>query len=427
MRLLIFGALLFSSLVSAQYTVTINGPTSANHKEAYLYTLSGAKDIIQQKAAAQGNVWKFRVKEPYVGMMKFYIPSSNTAFRFVSENKDVDITFDLLQDKVAKISYNDPANRLMDEIQDVEKKKEIVLPALVQLTDFYKKDSPFGIALQKEINSLQNSNLTYKAADYPFINYFVTNSKKYLGGDNKTEMTNADIATFLASTNQMLETSSLMRPLLIQYLNNSPKSDLNGSIDQLLAKVNVESSRGQVILAELLDLFDAYGMEAQKEKYLSMAENLKCKIFDRLQTTLQANKNTAIGSKFANYTFQNTVHSSAKSIYDVAADKKVIVFWSSTCSHCESDLPVLMNRYQELKGKKVEIIGLSVDTDEKSYRDKASLYPWINSSELRGWNSSFVETYSVFATPTYYVLDANNVIVAKPNRAQDVLNYLQLK
>ena len=53
--------------------------------------------------------------------------------------------------------------------------------------------------------------------------------------------------------------------------------------------------------------------------------------------------------------------------------------------------------------------------------------PWINDSELRGWNSSYPETYNVHATPSYFILDANNKIISKPDHANDVLEYFKLK
>ncbi len=54
------------------------------------------------------------------------------------------------------------------------------------------------------------------------------------------------------------------------------------------------------------------------------------------------------------------------------------------------------------------------------------MLPWINDSELRGWNSTAAEQYNVRATPTYFVLDSNNKIIAKPNRAADVISFLKL-
>ena len=55
------------------------------------------------------------------------------------------------------------------------------------------------------------------------------------------------------------------------------------------------------------------------------------------------------------------------------------------------------------------------------------LLPWINDTELKGWYSSYVETYNIHATPTFYVVDASNKIVATPDNFLEVLNFLGLK
>ena len=114
-----------------------------------------------------------------------------------------------------------------------------------------------------------------------------------------------------------------------------------------------------------------------------MAKGLKCTINDRLASTLKSNAATDIGAVFPAYKFHSAVNTNAKSIADVKADKKVIVFWSSTCSHCENELPQLLTKYKDLQAKNIQIIGMSLDTDKNAYTTKIAAFPWINDSELR--------------------------------------------
>jgi len=51
----------------------------------------------------------------------------------------------------------------------------------------------------------------------------------------------------------------------------------------------------------------------------------------------------------------------------------------------------------------------------------------VNDSELRGWNSSYTDLYNIHATPTYFILDANNKIISKPDHVGDVLEYFKVK
>ena len=224
----------------------------------------------------------------------------------------------------------------------------------------------------------------------------------------------------------MLETSSLMRPVLLAYLNVGPSTNVSADVDKLLKAVNTETPRGQTVLSELIEIFDVYEMKDLKNKYLTEATNLKCTINDRLAGTIAINKNTEIGAKFPDYVFNKPTKTSAKSLAAVKADKKVIVFWASTCSHCEAELPKLIEKYNAMKAQKIEVIAFSLDSEKAAYDNKVNNLPWINDSELKGWYSSYADTYNVRATPTYFVLDANNTIIAKPDHAADVISYLKL-
>lgn len=428
-KIYILSAVLAAFSLQAQFTVTVQTPAEFKDQDAILYTLNGSKDIIVTKEQSKNNTWTFKYPSHYMGMMKVYFPSSNNAVSFISENKNVSIKLDVQNNKVKDVLYLDEANDLMSKQQEGSQKKELILPALSQIKEYYKDNTDFGKALKTEINRLSGANNTIDAAQHPFISYYNTNYSKFLSNsvDPAKKVTQDDIINFLDKSNDMLESSSMLRPVLVSYLNTGGNTDVGASVDKLLDRLKVETPRGQTVLSELIDIFDAYDMEEFKTKYLTLAKNLKCTINDRLASTLKSNANIEMGAAFPNVKFQSAVNTSAKSLYDVKADKKVIVFWSSTCSHCETELPQLLAKYNDLKAKNIQIIGLSLDTDKNSYTQKIAAFPWINDSELRGWNSSYVETYNVHATPTYFILDANNKIINKPDHVGNVLEYFKLK
>ncbi|MBS1573645.1 MAG: TlpA family protein disulfide reductase [Bacteroidetes bacterium] len=418
---------LLSISVFGQFQVKITAPSHFSSEEAILYTLMGSKDVIVSKGIKQNNQWKFKVPTNYVGMMKVYFPEINGTINFISENKDVEFGFDVEKNKITQVYYQDAANELMDKVQDIEQKKEIILPALYQINEYYKKSSDFKTAVNTEINRL-STQLNIDPLKYPFVSYYNLNYNKFLVKEvSKPEPSTADIIQFINNSNEYLESSSLLRPILVSLLNKAPKTNVDSIVDTLLTKVNVETPRGQVVLSELIDVFDAYGMNNLKSKYLSLAKNLKCTISDRLSKTIKQNENTEIGAVFPDYIFQNAKKTNAKSLHSINAKNKIIVFWSSTCSHCETELPKLIPIYTELKKRNVEIIGFSLDTDNKTYTDKTSVFPWVDTTELKGWNSNFVETYNVHATPTFFILDEKNKIIDKPDHVQDVLQYFNLK
>lgn len=418
-------SLMMINSVSAQFKVEIEAPPSFAPKEVYLYTLSGSKDLLESKEVRKGNSWQINVAKPYTGMMKLYFPEDNISMNFISENKNVKLKFDVAQGKITNVEYLDDSNFAMNNLQDIQQKKEFILPALNQMKDYYKPNTDFGKALDTEINRLSNSSLD--VTKYPFVSYYNTNYSKFLEKNAaKKPLTHEEIIDFLTKSNDMLETSSLLKPVLIAYLNVGPSTKVTADIDALLKAVNVETPRGQTVLSELIEIFDTYDMKDLKTKYLTQASNLKCTINERLSSTIATNKNTEIGAVFPNQVFVQATNTSAKSLTDVKSDRKVIIFWSSTCSHCEAELPTILEKYNAMKAKNIQVIGLSLDNEKASYQNKVKNLPWINDSELKGWYSSYVDKYNVHATPTYFVLDANNKIIAKPDHAADVISYLKL-
>ncbi len=426
-KFVLLSALGFFFSAQAQFKIAIETPAEFAPKEAYIYTLDGSKDILNTKINRSGNNWDMTISKPYSGMMKVFFPETNASFNLISENKDVKVKLQTTKDKITQIDFLDEPNILMSSIQDNQQKKEFILPALYQIKEYYKQESAFGKALNTEILTLSDPNPD--VSKYPFVNFYNTNYSRFVEKSaTKTPVTEKEIQTFLMNSNELLETSSLMRPVLVSYLNMaSTGSNVSGSVDTLLKAVNTETPRGQTVLSELIDIFDVYGMNDLKTKYLTDAKNLKCTINERLSSTIKSNSNVEIGAKFPNYKFVNATNTSTKSIYDVKAKNKILIFWSSTCSHCEKELPEILEKYNELKNLNVEVIGLSLDSDKVSYSNRISSLPWINDSELKGWYSSYVETYNVHATPTYFVLDADNKIVAKPDHAKDALTYFKLK
>lgn len=370
-----------------------------------------------------GNAWQLQHPKAYTGMMKVYFPAAKSSLSFISENKDVKLSLKSAGSKISEVVYGDAANRLMDEVQTRQRNREVILPALVQMKEYYPPSSAFGQAMATEISNL-NTTLPVDAAVNPFVAFYSSNYSKFVNESAKPSQ--EALLKFVSSAGPMLESSTLLRPVLEVYLKNAG-SDFDGAVSRLLTAVNAESPRGQVVLSELIDLFDAYGMSDRKEKYLALAQNMKCTIFDRLALTMTANKNTEIGATFPDYTFANAKNTTAKKLSDVQAVKKVVIFWSSTCSHCEAELPQLLPFYKDLKAKNIEVIGFSLDNDRAAYENRIKDFPWVNDSELKGWYSSYGDTYNVKATPTYFVLDGKNRILAKPDHIGDLMKYLQLQ
>ena len=425
MKKIVLWAVLFGAgMVSAQFKVNIEAPDSFAKNQVIIYELGGSKDFITAQASKKNGKWQVNIPKNYMGRMKAYFPENNKSVSFISENKDVEMKLKIdAENNISGVDFLDKSNAKMDKVMHLQQRQTRVLPALQQIKAFYEEGSDFGKALAKEIALLQNEETI--GAGHPFIAYYLENSK-YALQDANPPLTTDNFIDFLANSGEMLETSSLMRPALINFLRSTTPTTVNKEVDKLLERVDVKTSRGQTILSELLAIFDAYGLEEQKEKYYQQASNLTCSINRNLAGSIKSIKNTSIGAVMPDYTFTaNVTNAKAKKLSAVKADKKVVLFWASTCPHCLSELPIILENYKKLKQKNIEVVAFALDTDMKLYKEKTAPLPWINDTELKGWQSSYAETYNVHATPTYYVLDKNNKIIEKPANFSAFLSTLE--
>ena len=133
-------SILLLSPLHAQFLITVEAPASFTPKEVYVYTLNGSKDFLNTKSLRSGNQWQIKVKEPYRGMIKLFFPENNVSLNLISENKDVRLKFDVAQGKITEVHYLDESNALMNSLQDIQQKKEMMLPVLFQMKEYYKSN-----------------------------------------------------------------------------------------------------------------------------------------------------------------------------------------------------------------------------------------------------------------------------------------------
>ena len=106
-----------------------------------------------------------------------------------------------------------------------------------------------------------------------------------------------------------------------------------------------------------------------------------------------------------------------------AADNYVLIFWSSTCSHCLHELPKLHAALTEEHQTSVLAVGL--EEDNTSWKEEISKLPHFRHAiSLGKWESEYADLYNIQQTPTYYVLDKDKSIIARPNSYEDVLEFL---
>jgi thiol-disulfide isomerase/thioredoxin len=101
------------------------------------------------------------------------------------------------------------------------------------------------------------------------------------------------------------------------------------------------------------------------------------------------------------------------------AKNYLLVFWSTECSHCLKEIPELYRFLQDKKNLKV--IAFAMEKNDLGWKKlKVTLPNWQHILGLNKWQNKTALNYNIRATPTYFILDTDKKIIAKPYRLKDL-------
>jgi len=212
--------------------------------------------------------------------------------------------------------------------------------------------------------------------------------------------------------------TSLIFKYIIQYATNTyEKSDIMGMDAVFVCIAENYYSKGK-----------AYWLEDDKVK--------------DIVEMYEVRKNLIVGVKAANIILMD-LDSNWQSMYDIKSKYTVVVFWSPTCGHCKTEIPKLHDFYLEWKDKGVSVYSVGTVFDNEKWPEfiKEHNLTWINVSDNPEINKNaykyiregkttlsslnFRDTWDVFSTPQYYLLDENKVIIAKKIGSEQLPDFIE--
>lgn len=106
------------------------------------------------------------------------------------------------------------------------------------------------------------------------------------------------------------------------------------------------------------------------------------------------------------------------------AAQYILIFWSSTCSHCLKELPAL---HAELKVyENVTILAVGLEDDQTNWeREIKNLLNFKHALAIGKWESEYAGLFGIKQTPTYFILDRDKRFVAKPADDKEVVSFLE--
>ncbi|QLE00752.1 redoxin domain-containing protein [Galbibacter sp. BG1] len=193
------------------------------------------------------------------------------------------------------------------------------------------------------------------------------------------------------------------------------------NIDFIASKVDDNFSVKKSIMESLWNDF-SQEENAEVANYIADTYLLKlAKAYNdqKLIMAINAFQKTGIGAKVPNFNLGNS-----QTLYDLEeANNYLLIFWSSTCSHCLKEIPEVKDflNSHNVSTKQLQVVAFGLEDDEHPWKDTIKNYPdFIHVFGAGKWDNQTAVEYSIMATPTYFLLDNSKRILAKPETLEDL-------
>jgi len=435
--------LLFTSLVEAQHTVKGTMQPADNFSWIVLYQLKGSKQDYIANATIENGTFSFTIpKDKTSGIYRMVYNLKNQLFvDFIYDSEDVELTFNPKQ-----------PNQLIEFTKS--KNNQIYLTYLKAISKPQQKLDSLQIAYFKDTKSRKiekayktNKKLLDKAqqefeltSNNILANHFIKASARYNAEtpvkipEDYLKSVKTHFFDAINFNNKTLLNSAFINDKIndfIFYMNNSDdKATLNKlrkeSITTVLDKIKNNKELSRDIQEGLL-----YNFAQQQNigltnhmlnSYIQLPKELQDVAFIG---DIKGQLKTAVGNIAPNILWSE--NNKSQSLHMLSnSNYYLVIFWSSTCSHCLKELPLLEKFLKNKKDVKVLAIGLETEKSKASWQTEISNYNnWTHIYGKDKWKNKFARDYGVNATPSFYILDAKKKILAKPDDVEELKVFLE--
>ncbi|MFO8129659.1 MAG: DUF5106 domain-containing protein [Bacteroidales bacterium] len=114
------------------------------------------------------------------------------------------------------------------------------------------------------------------------------------------------------------------------------------------------------------------------------------------------------------------------SLYESRHDYTLILFWTTTCGECRTELKALKQWYEKTP-LDIEVFSVNTDTSLNAWKNFISDHdhPWINVNGTRSVSQDYHTLYDIYKIPTSYLLNDDMKIIAKHLSIDQIIGFLQ--
>jgi thiol-disulfide isomerase/thioredoxin len=324
---------------------------------------------------------------------------------FFSYIKNINIKY-LEQDSIQKLYYADNKNKSLVKAYQ-EKTTEIQA-----YQNFFEKEARNTLAYHFIQSYKKSSPVAPPASKDAYYQYLKENYLQHI-----------------AFTDTVLHNSSFIVDRLNEYLfdlNEAIAKRQNTALDTNMvnlafSKLPASTFKNEVMYAITNSAFDPYSSQYDvllNHLYERYYQQIPAEICNPEFTKMLLSKlQVIVGKKAPN------IAMTGQSLYQLKADSTLVIFWSTTCSHCMKEIPEVYELLKDNAQLKVVLVGL--EEENSDWESIIKDFPMFMHYKAMGkWDNEYAQAYNIKSTPAYFMLDAQKIIIAKPDNIQGLKNLL---
>jgi len=417
---------LFPILAIAQHTIKGTFSPAEEYKWAILYRLEPTSPFytadarLDEEGSFTINLDSSATKGMY--RIMYNLPPEDNSFDIIySGEENIEFTFS----ETVGIVFNTSNENQLLAAYEAE-----MYAIRSEIGEKYKNGYEEVRGLFLTLNELQERFETEAKGTLAY-NFIVANSAYFpkKGEDLQTYISNTKSTYFdmVDFNNPILQASNFLIDYSFNYItgfvekSENDSEGYNKNIDAVYRQLENCTIEYQKVLLhylwqKLVDINEVSAANYIAEKYLIPVSTRAMDL--TLVEYLVLYQSLSIGAKAPDFSWEENekAKTTKGSLYKIdVAEKYVIVFWSSQCSHCLKEVPKLQELVKGFEPGKTKVIAVGLEDSPYDWENKVYDFPeFINVLGLGKWENKIGDDYNVNATPTYFVLDQYKKIVAKP-------------
>lgn len=422
-------ALLLPSILLAQHTIKGTFSPAKDYNVALLYKVTPTlSEYIANAEVEKDGTFEFQLDSTAtIGMYRvvYAIPQEDYNFDIIYNKKeDIELTFN---SETGTKFLSSSENKL---ISSYTNSMSMVTQSI---GNYYRQQSKDTMALKAIFQTQRETQQNFEEAAKEMIAlHFIKANKPYIPKNFEAVETyinslKTHYFDYVDFNNKILQSSSFLEERMLNYVFGMSADDVDqetnykNNIDVFCVAMKESPNEvKRILLVDLWEQMRDLGFESVanyvSETYLidvALALNDQELVNDLLLFI-----NTSIGEIAPDFSFEIEKDKKVvtKKLSDLNSAKNyIVVFWSSTCSHCLDEIPQLQTFIKSKKEASIQVVAIGLENEPYKWKDLTYNYPEFLHVYGEGkWDNEIGNNYGVSATPTYFILDKDKKIIAKP-------------